>query len=256
MSHVTYHVTCMNSASPARTGVPQTNELRDECEWVTWHVNESCYTWMSHVTYHFTYQDGKSQMIEFAANKRVAWQVRTSHETYEWVMLHIHESWHKSFQISIRQVTHDWVCRKQTSCVTSANESRDIWMSHVTREWVMAHPSCHFWMWRVTNELVVPQTDASGYTYEWVMSHTQMSHVTYRNESWHICEWVMSHIWMSRAANRCVMSYMSASCHTWMSHVTYEWVMSHTWHEHRLFSRIHVLSYIVNVSSFVNAQYA
>ena len=36
----------------------------------------------------------------------------------------------------------------------------------------------------------------SCHTYEWVMSHIWMSHVTHMNESRHTYEWVMSHIWV------------------------------------------------------------
>jgi len=38
-----------------------------------------------------------------------------------------------------------------------------------------------------------------------------------------------SHVWKSRVTDRfCeVLSRMNESCHTWMSHVTYEWVMAH-----------------------------
>ena len=67
----------------------------------------------------------------------------------------------------------------------------------------------------------------SRHTYEWVMSHIRMSHVTHTNEScfdiWmmhmnescHTHKWVMSHIRMSHVAR------MNESCRT------YEWVMSH-----------------------------
>ena len=55
----------------------------------------------------------------------------------------------------------------------------------------------------------------SCHTYEWVMSHIWMSHVTQMNESCHTYEWVMSYIWMSH------VTHMNESCHT------YEWVMSH-----------------------------
>ena len=59
------------------------------------------------------------------------------------------------------------------------------------------------------------------------------------NESCHIWmshvtyEWVMSHmneschIWTSHVPFEWVMSQMNESCHIWTSHVTYEWVMSH-----------------------------
>jgi len=83
----------------------------------------------------------------------------------------------------------------------------------------------------------VTHMDESCYTYEWVMSHTWMSHVTHMNESCHTHAWVMSHIWTGH------VTHMNESCHTyewvmwhiWMSDVThvnelchtYEWVMSH-----------------------------
>ena len=78
-------------------------------------------------------------------------------------------------------------------------------------------------------------------TYEWVMSHIWMSHVSHMNESCLSCEWMMRHIWVNR------LPYMNAPCliwmnewgitHIWTSHVTYmnaschlyEWVMAHTY---------------------------
>ena len=64
----------------------------------------------------------------------------------------------------------------------------------------------------------------SCHTYEWVMSHIWMSHVTHMNESCHTWEWVMSHIWV-------VVSHiwMSNLAHVNESRDTYEWVMSHIW---------------------------
>ena len=69
-------------------------------------------------------------------------------------------------------------------------------------------------------------------TYEWVMSHVWMSHVTYTNESYHTClneschiyQWVLSHIWKSHGTRT------HESWHTclWvpMSHVRVcQWVM-------------------------------
>jgi len=57
--------------------------------------------------------------------------------------------------------------------------------------------------------------DESCHTYQWVMSHISMSHVTRMNESCHTYEWVMSHIRMSH------VTHTNESCHT------YEWGMSH-----------------------------
>ena len=60
----------------------------------------------------------------------------------------------------------------------------------------------------------------SCHTYEWVMSHIWMSHVTHMNESCHTYEWVMPYTWL------CHETYMKGTCHT------YEWVMSHIWMRH------------------------
>ena len=48
-------------------------------------------------------------------------------------------------------------------------------------------------------------------TYEWVMSHISMSHVTHINESCHTYQWVMSHVWMSP------VTHINESCHTYTS---------------------------------------
>ena len=57
----------------------------------------------------------------------------------------------------------------------------------------------------------------SGHTYEWVMSHIWMGHVTHMNGSCHTYEWVIWHIWMGHVTD------MNGSCDT------YEWVMSQIW---------------------------
>jgi len=61
--------------------------------------------------------------------------------------------------------------------------------------------------------------------------------------SWHIWmshftyEWVMSHmieschIWMGHVTHEWVMSHINESCHIWMSRVTHEWIMSHITNE-------------------------
>ena len=40
------------------------------------------------------------------------------------------------------------------------------------------------------------------------------------------------HMWMSHVTYEWVMSRMNESCQIWMSHVTYKWVMSHLWMSH------------------------
>ena len=74
-------------------------------------------------------------------------------------------------------------------------------------------------------------------TYEWVMSHIWMSHVTRMNES---CDSATA---SSALGNEGVMS------HTWKSHdthvvkssSTHKWVRSHAWMSHIIVQRIHPL---------------
>jgi len=61
------------------------------------------------------------------------------------------------------------------------------------------------------------------HTYEWVMSHIWMSHVTHMNESCHAYERVMPHIRTSHGI--CIIeschTYQQSMAHIWMSHVTH-----------------------------------
>jgi len=91
----------------------------------------------------------------------------------------------------------------------------------------------------------------SCHTYEGVMSHIWMVHVTHTNTSCHTNEGVTSHEWMSHVTHMMQNKgfiWSSITCHTyervmshvWMSHVTrmneschtYECVMSHMWISH------------------------
>ena len=136
-----------------------------------------------------------------------------------------------SCHIWMSHVTYEWV-------MSYMNESCHICMSHTTYEWVMSimNESCHIWM--------------SHTTYEWVMSHM--------NESCHISTENTSGVALRRPTacqNRarqlpgrvasslvCAAACMDESCHIWMSHVTYEWVMSRmntsTTRTSRIFTRL------------------
>jgi len=69
------------------------------------------------------------------------------------------------------------------------------------------------------------------HTYEWVMSHIHMSHVTRTVRSFTVPiaanEWIMSRVWMSH------VTHMNESCHTYTVRsftvpiAAHEWVMSH-----------------------------
>jgi len=90
-----------------------------------------------------------------------------------------------------------------------------VWMSHVARTNQSFHlsrtnESCHTYEWVVSHiqmSRVTHINDESCLTYKRVMSCTRMSRVTHTNESCHTYEWYVnttrfvSHIWMSRVTH-------------------------------------------------------
>jgi len=90
----------------------------------TGYTNESCHTWMSHVTYEWVL----SHMNESC-------RIWMSHVTFGWVISHMNELCHI-------WISHCKCLQWNTSSSTRlvyTNESCHIWMSHVTHEWVMSH---------------------------------------------------------------------------------------------------------------------
>jgi len=61
------------------------------------------------------------------------------------------------------------------------------------------------------------------------MSNIWMCHITHMNESCHTHEWVMSHMQVEGSDGE-LIRHKIVMLHIWMSHVTYDWVMSHVWH--------------------------
>jgi len=113
-------------------------------EWVMSHMNKSSHIWLRHVKYEWV----MAHMLrtdESCHRPQTVFELTLQYMTWpfaffdEGVLSHMHESY----------VT--W-SRKNKSC--------QIWMSHVTHEWVMPHinESYHTWMSHITHERVMSRT--------------------------------------------------------------------------------------------------
>jgi len=83
----------------------------------------------------------------------------------------------------------------------------------VCRDTLFKEGDTHYLKTGVTLEVMCVSWLKVSY-FEWRSSRS-------RNESSHTHEWVLSNVMMRD------VTHMNESCHTWMSHVTHEWVMSH-----------------------------
>jgi len=187
--HMSYHISHLNVPCHKCT-----NHVTNKC--CLTHVNESHHKWMSRVA-------------------------------FQWVRSHMNVSHHKWSHMN--ESCHIWMSHVTYECVTS-QMSDHIWMSHVTYEWVMSHMNVwhHKCKSHVTHEWVSSQMNESH--------HIRMCHITHRI--------VPRHKWMSRFAysrmkdsglekkikhskwNTANMISLHKSRGKWMSHVTYEWLMS------------------------------
>jgi len=157
---------------------------------------------------------------------------RLTPHTWNWVMP-LYASLHLC--LAHIQTTCDVMAHILMSHGTHINESRH------TYGWVMAH----LWMSHGTHDNVFP---VLWLIHMCAMTHLHVCHDTFicvpcarkcailsvsrslRAQSCHTYEWIMSHIWMGH-----VTAHESFLAHIWMRHVThmnaswctYEWVMAH-----------------------------
>ena len=172
--------------------------------------NESCRICMSHVTH-----------------------TNASCHTYKWVMSHMYESCH-THNASCH--TYEWVMsRIYESCHTQTCVVSQIWMRHVTYEWVTSHMNAAITKW-----LLPAPRNESYHTYIWVIPlmnlscHTWMNHATFarvRPAAESHLQRVMSHVFIT---HECVMSHVNESCHIWTQRIWSCWcqasAMNHTPH--------------------------
>ena len=97
--------------------------------------------------------------------------------------------------------------------------------------WSLLRDRCLFYGY-MRHIALCTSMNESCHTYEWVMSHVWMSHVTHTHESWHAYEWVMSPVRVVQHHCRSTaVAHVHASCRTPYTYErvchTYELVMSH-----------------------------
>jgi len=200
-------------------------------QWVMAHMNESCHVWISRITYEWVIPQINESCHVRMSHVTCEWvmsHIWMSHVTYEWVMSHINESLP---DVSALFCVSEWV-------IAHMNESCHIWMSHVTYDWVMSH----IWM--------------SHVTYEWVMSHINKS-LPDVSASLRVSEWVKAHMNES-VTYKSVVSRMNESCHMWMSHSSYEWVVLHInefWLKWFMFIRVTAHSHITCATWLIHMCY-
>jgi len=159
--------------------------------------------------------------------------------------------WAESYHIRMYKSFHLWI---NESCVTWFVFAALVATDQVFFKWVMSRtnkyvmPRTNEWVTSHTIDVVfaalmatnqVPPQETviyvkktSNVTYEWV------SHVTHHRRGNCSANGHGPSVFQMGTVHRCLrhcgstgdrwgMSHMDESCHIWMSHVTYEWVMSH-----------------------------
>jgi len=251
------------------------NESCHTYEWVMshiWmshvtHMNESCHEWIRHVGTHLNICAVLSELkcewvmsyiwMSHVTNMNESCHVWTKHTP-----LHLHYPLRPTHcnntlqqhtatthcNNTLQQHTATTHCNNTLQQHTSALSTWTAYISHATHmneschtyEWVMSH----IWMSHVTYEWGMP---ARTSTPALSSQSSSTSHVTHMNESCHTCEWVMSHIWMSH------VTHMNEACrHALFVSCLFPHIFAHVSFT-RLFSHISrsLLTHFLRPTSYV-----
>jgi len=199
--------------------------LQNTCVWYEWVMSHirAMYEWvMSHVC-----------MI----SERVISDVRIMSSC---VMSHVRAIKERGMSyVRIRHTIRQYESSRRDDIDTSKHVCV-VWMSHVTHthdaghsyksynEWIYIFSCLMCFMWRSRHFLTrVCDTNESYHTYEWVISHIWMSHITHMND-----EWITSHIrrrqveWETRRQVECKMNHTYVDAK--LSHIRRRQVVTHT----------------------------
>jgi len=127
------------------------------------------------------------------------------------------------------------IARKNESCHTYECVTPHTWISHVTgKVWMtqIAHMNASNHTYKEVKSQVKSHTTDPSYvndscqTYEWVMPHVRMRHVSH--EPLITNEWLRLHIWMSHATHTNASRHTWKTNHVWMTQITHINVSPHT----------------------------
>jgi len=152
-----------------------------------------------------------------------------SHGTHQWAMSHMNEACF----IWIRPVSYEWVMFSRWLLFTNSLSVRQLW---VTTHWWMSHVSyCPIWVSHIScitkkHELIFcaavrshdTRMNASWRTYECVMAHIWMRHVTHVNES------LLCNVLQHTAAHCNTLQHTAAHCNTLQHTATHCNILQHT----------------------------
>jgi len=199
--------------------------------------NESChmYEWvMSHISMsHVIYERVTHvNLTSYRADHRYPRGYRATERNelchiYKWVMSYMNESL-MSMSPAIRQtivIHRDTGQQNRMSYVTCMDKSCHIWMSHVIYEWVThVDLTSHRADNRYPQRYKATERNESCHVYGWVMSYMKESLMSISTA---IGQTIVIHRDTKQQNGMSQVTCTNESCHIWMSHVTFEWVMSH-----------------------------
>jgi len=167
-------------------------------------MNEPCHVWMSHVTYR-----GAIPHIN------EPWHVWMSHITYEWVMAHMNEPCHIS-------MSH-WTYECSSACIHIYAYTYIYILTYLFGKLPDRHTLSHT---SLSHTLSLTSSCSPSPPLSFMYTHVYMCIHTYTDRPVGLacaCA-TKSHLSFSHPLS----SVLSLSRHVWMSHVTHEWVVSHT----------------------------
>jgi len=188
------------------------SRLIHECDMPQSYVPRTIHMWYDlftcDIAHSWAWHDSFTRIIN---HSYVTWPIYMWHDSFMSVTRLIH-TWHDLFICDMTWLIHTWqdliICDMTHSYVTWSHHMwHDSFMSvtrliYVTYEWVISHmnESCHTWiMWHGVT--------LSNVCHDWFMSVTWLIH---EHDETHLC-----HVWMSHITYELVISHV-------MSHVTHE----------------------------------